>query len=205
MGVIKPNAVRAADIIVDSSNSKASASIKAALGSDIAHAALCTQPGRLIEALDDGSTEHPFRPAFVINKDTKVNLAIVLRYRNITPQQQNDVVSSARSLLYRPYDLTGAVGSGMSNNRGRIGTTVGCIISPVACSIEQMEINNNASEENRDKAFFCSELVARSFELAGIPLTFDGKEKAATWVNPRMVRMSTSLLYVGNLDLSEYS
>lgn len=103
--------------------------------------------------------------------------------------------------------MAGATGSGMYKRRGGAITTGiiigGCMINPLFCptivttkGVSDTAIRINANEENRDKAFFCSELVGRSFQLAGVPLS-DGIEP--TWMNPREIRFSPKLFYVGRL------
>jgi hypothetical protein len=54
---------------------------------------------------------------------------------------------------------------------------------------------DNAKPENADNAFFCSELVARCFELAGAPVV----EGSPSFTAPRAIRMANTLLYLGKL------
>jgi hypothetical protein len=113
----------------------------------------------------------------------------------MTDIQRNSVVKNARSFAGLAYDATGAAGSGMMNKRGLLLGATGCMLSPVGCAIGEAEILSNASDKNKDKKFFCSELVARAFELAGVPIA-DGQ---ATYTNPRAIRTSSRLIYVGHL------
>jgi hypothetical protein len=71
----------------------------------------------------------------------------------------------------------------------------GCSISLLLCAAGTAEIRDNAKPENADRAFFCSELVARCFELAGAPVV----EGSPSFTAPRHIRVATTLLYLGKL------
>ena len=193
-GFLDAGQIMAGDIIVDSSKSAAAQGINLATASDIAHAALCTGPGMLIESISP-VTEQSFEKAF-----KGVDLIIALRYRGITQQQRLDVVANARKFENHPYDLTGAIGSGTLVRRGKAIAVAGCLILPVACAPAVAAVQLNATEGVRDTAFFCSELVARAFELSGIPLS----DTQASFINPRMIRMCSKLTLLGKVDASKY-
>lgn len=182
--------LRVADIIVSTTNAAISGAIRNAMGADISHAALFTQPNYVIEAIGDGVREHSYEEAY-----REATLAIALRRRNLTEENKSNVVNHARTFAGLPYDAVGAAGSGMTTNRGAVINGLGFIISPLGSAIGQAEIYNNAREANRDNKFFCSELVARAFELAGVPIV----NTAATYTNPRAIRVSSHLMYVGHL------
>lgn len=183
--------IRVADIIVSTTDAKISQVIRQSIGADISHSMLYTEFDKVIEAIDVGVKERPLLAEAV--KDA--TLAIVLRRVNMTDERKKKVVEFARGFAGRPYDKVGAAGSGMSNKRGKVMGTAGCMLSPIACAIGAEEIARNASDKNKDKKFFCSELVARAFELAGVPIV-DGKP---TFTNPRNVRTASRLRYVGHL------
>jgi uncharacterized protein YycO len=182
--------LRVADIIVSTTNATISGAIRNAIGADISHAGLFTQPNFVIEAIGDGVKEHTYDEAY-----REATLAIALRRRNMTEDLKNSVVAHARRFAGLPYDGVGAAGSGMTTNRGALLGIGGCFISPLGCAIGQAEIYNNARDANKDTKFFCSELVARAFELAGVPIS----DHAATYTNPRAIRVSSYLMYVGHL------
>lgn len=186
--------LRVADIIVSTTDHPTSRGIRAAIGADISHAMIYIGNGRVIEAIDEG----------VVNRDLQLEslraatLAIALRRAGMNESQRQAVVTNASGFERRPYDRVGAAGSGMTSRRVRAGIIAGCIISPVACAAAgagAREVANNASDANRDNLFFCSELVARAFELAGVPIV-DG---SPSFANPRAIRVSASLRYVGHL------
>lgn len=182
--------LRVADIIVSTTNAAISGAIRNAMGADISHAALFTQPNYVIEAIGEGVIEHPYDVAY-----REATLAIALRRRNMTEETKNNVVAQARRFAGLPYDGVGAAGSGMTTNRGAVINGVGCFMSPLGCAIGNAGILNNAREANRDTKFFCSELVARAFELANVPIS----DNIATYTNPRAIRVSSYLMYVGHL------
>ena len=51
------------------------------------------------------------------------------------------------------------------------------------------------SSRMRTERSFCSELVARCFELAGVPVL----EGSPSFTTPRQIRVANTLLYVGKL------
>lgn len=192
MSVIRINVsnLRVGDIIVSTTNASISGAIRNSMGSDISHAALFTQPNYVIEAIGEGVIEHLYNEAY-----REATLAIALRRRNMTEQNKTDVVTHARRFAGLPYDAIGAAGSGMTTNRGSVLGGAGCYISPLGCAIGGGSILNNARDANKDQKFFCSELVARAFELAGVPIV----NTAATYTNPRAIRVASTLMYVGHL------
>lgn len=182
--------LRVADIIVSTTDAAVSGAIRNAMGADISHAALFTQPNYVIEAIGDGVIEHGYDIAY-----QEATLAIALRRRNMTEENKSSVVANARRFAGLPYDAVGAAGSGMTTRRGAVINGLGVVISPLGSAIGQATILNNAREANRDTRFFCSELVARAFELAGVPIV----NSSATYTNPRAIRVSSELIYVGHL------
>ncbi|MDQ6787989.1 MAG: hypothetical protein M3033_14380 [Acidobacteriota bacterium] len=182
--------LRIADIIVSTTGANISAAIRSAIGSDISHAALFTKPNYIIEAIGEGVKEHRIEEA--LKEDT---LALALRRTHMTDEQRKKVVEAAEQFAGREYDKIGAAGSGMTSKRGSLLGIAGCMLSPIACGVTASEISSNASDENKDKKFFCSELVARAFQLAGVPIV-DGEP---TFTNPRAIRTSSRLIYIGHL------
>jgi hypothetical protein len=108
-----------------------------------------------------------------------------------TSDARSTVIRSATGFKGLPYDYVGAAGAGFSHKRGRLGF----LISPGPSAALYLAALNNARDVNKDTKFFCSELVARCYELAALPISSD----EASWVTPRSVRVSSALLYVGHL------
>ena len=186
--------LRTADIIVSTTDQPASKAIRAAIGADISHSMLYTRMGWVIEAIAIGVVQHSLELAL-----QEATLAIALRRRHMDDSLRQEVVKQALQFEGRPYDKIGAVGAGMvGSKRVRAGLTAGCILSLPACvgsAALAAEVANNARDKNKDKMFFCSELVARAFELATVPIV-DGQP---TFTHPRDIRVSSKLLYVGHL------
>jgi hypothetical protein len=190
--LISVNSLRPADIIVSTTNAGISAMIRAGIGSSVSHSMIYVGGSTVVEAAGGGVVRQPLGDAL-----QGAVLAIALRRRNLTEKQRGNVVAYATQFAARnlPYDALGAAGSGTNTGRGGLLAGLGCSISLLFCAAGIAEIRDNAKPEKADKAFFCSELVARVFELAGAPVV----EGAASAATPRHIRMATTLLYLGKL------
>lgn len=186
------SALRPADIIVSTTDAGVSAVIRAGIGSSVSHSMVYIGGGFVIEAIERGVVRRSLTEAL----DEAV-LAIALRRRNLTVKQRDDVVAHATRFASSnlPYDKVGAAGSGTSTGRGGLLASLGCGISLLFCAVGTAEIANNAKPANADRAFFCSELVARVFELAGAPVL----EGSPSFTTPRHIRVANTLLYIGKL------
>jgi hypothetical protein len=185
---IPASALRLADIIVATSNHPQSELVRAATGGTVSHALLVIGTGSVVEAVGTGTREVPLRVALA-----EASFALALRHKRMTDTQADSVTEFARLFAApsRPYDVIGAVGAGLTSTT----VVVGCLISPVGCIAGQRAVNRNASPAQRDLRFFCSELVARAFQLAGVPLV----DEDPSFVNPREILESKHLDYVGHL------
>lgn len=198
---VKISELRKADIIVSTTGAAVSGVIRFGSGSDVSHSMLYTGNNWVIEAIAEGVKERPWAKA-----SADATLAIALRRREMNDGLRDAVVTNAFSFRDRPYDAVGAAGAGLYKKRGAVIaaglTAYGCSIIPFcgvvtfARASADAAILNNARDANKDKAFFCSELVARSYELAGVPIS-DGVKP--TFMNPREVRVSSKLIYIGHL------
>ncbi len=182
---IPTSELRAADILVTTGRGFISGGIRTATGTDYSHAILYIGDGKVIEAIDQGVVERDLSLALA-----EATLAVALRRRFMNDAAQKLVVQMARKFLGRPYDYVGAAGAGLAHNRGK----AACASMPGPCLALYVAAQVNASPQNRDKKFFCSELAARCYEIAGVPITDD-----PSFTTPRTVRVSESLLYVGHL------
>jgi hypothetical protein len=63
------------------------------------------------------------------------------------------------------------------------------------CAVATAGVTNNARPDVADRAFFCSELVARVFELAGAPVL----EGPPSFTTPRQIRVANTLMNMGKL------
>lgn len=144
----------------------------------------------VIEAVEEGVVRRPLAVAL-----KEAALAIALRRRNLTDQQRRAVIEYATRFMFRLYDKVGAAGSGTSLGRGSLLAAFGCGISLGFCALGIAAMADNAKPANADRAFFCSELVARVFELAGAPVL----SGPPSYTTPRQIRMADTLLYLGKL------
>lgn len=189
---INKNQLLAGDIIVSTTDALASGVIRAGSGASVSHSMLYIGNSNVIEAISSGVERRSLKRA--LNDAT---LAIALRRREITPAIRTAVVRHAAEYENRrlPYDYTGAAGAGLSDGRGLALSAAGCSVSRNVCFQTAAKIAVNASPLVADKMFFCSELVARVFELANASLT----DRAPSFTTPRHIRTSTKLLYLGHL------
>ena len=181
--------LRKGDIIVSTTGAGISGVIRTGIGADFSHTMLYKGSSIVIEAIADGVVERSWSEA---SKDAE--LAIALRRRNMNDALRDEVVKHAESFKGLKYDAVGAAGAGVTKRRG--GAISAVLFGGLSLVAMHLTFQDNASEENKDKAFFCSELVARSYQLIGKPL-HDGVEPS--FLNPREVRMSSKLIYIGHL------
>jgi uncharacterized protein YycO len=180
-----------ADIIVTTTDHTTSRVIRGGTGGDVSHALIYAGQHTIVEAHTVGVREIPINRAFP--SDTL--FAIALRHTGLTQEQRQKVIDNARKFLNRPYDYVGAAGAGVNSSNGTKIAVAGCILSAAACIGGAGAITNNARSKNADEAFFCSELVARAFELAGVKLV-DAKP---SYTHPGMIHRSSVLRYIGHL------
>jgi len=191
---ITVSALRPGDIIVSTTDAGVSAVIRAGIGSSVSHSMIYTGGGFVVEAVDRGVVRNVLADSL-----NGAVLAIALRRRNLTEKQRADVVAHATRFANSnlPYDRVGAAGSGTNTGRGALLASLGCAISLLFCAVGAAEVANNAKPANADRAFFCSELVARVFELAGAPVL----EGSPSFTTPRHIRVANTLLYLGKLEV----
>lgn len=182
--------LRKADIIVSTTDAVISGAIRAGSGSDFSHTMLYTGNSYVVEAVADGVVHRPWSEA-----SADATLAIALRRRNMTNAKKDEVVDNALAFKGRDYDAIGALGAGITKKRGSVLWNGVTINVPGLNLATKIAIANNARDSNKDDAFFCSELVARAFQLACMSLS----TVEPTFMNPREVRMCANLMYVGHL------
>ena len=178
--------LRSADILVTTGRAFVSGVIRQGTGTDFSHTVLYAGEGNVIEAIDQGVVERALEQA--LNEAT---LVIALRRRDMSDARRRLVIDHARSFVGRPYDYTGAAGAGLSHRRGLLA----CSMSPGPCVALYVAAKRNASDAHKDTRFFCSELAARAFQLAGMPIA----DADPSFMTPRAIRVAASLLYVGHL------
>jgi uncharacterized protein YycO len=183
---IPASRLRPADILVTTGRAFVSGVIRVGTGTDYSHTVLYIGKGKVIEAISEGVVERALSLPLA-----EATLAVALRRRHMTAATKKAVVEHAKRFKGKKYDYIGAAGAGLSHKRGQLL----CALRPQSCIPLYLAARHNASDKNKDKKFFCSELAARCFELAGVPIT-DGDPSFTT---PRAVRVSPYLIYVGHL------
>jgi uncharacterized protein YycO len=181
-----------ADIIVSTTDHAQSRAIRTAIGGVVSHASIYAGQGTIVEAVGEGVREVTVDVAM----PDYTTLAIALRHNGLSQGQRQEIINNARKFLGRPYDKIGAAGSGVNGTRGILISLAGCgIVGAKVCSTGIAAVRDNARPEKADEAFFCSELVARAFDLVGVKLV----DSTPSYTNPRMIHTSNMLRYVGHL------
>lgn len=194
MGLVKFDQLYKADIIFSTDeNSSISATIRAATNSVCSHTMLVHSVGNIIDSTADGVKIKTWSKA-----SEGCTLAIVMRHNKVrTAEDQNKIIAAAEQFLNLPYDYLGAANAGMyGNQRNKILAGSGVVLTGIAGYAVARAIANNAIDENADMKFFCSELVARSFRIAGFEFVSGAR---ATDLNPGAVYLSPYLTYIGHL------
>jgi uncharacterized protein YycO len=180
-----------ADIIVSTTSAAGSRMIRIATGGSVSHAMLYAGQNTVIEAVETGGV----KVSSLDNALKHATLAIALRYPGLSQEKRRQIIANARSFEGRGYDFVGAGGS-LKGRRGNLIYIGACVIAgALPCIGGRKAIKENATPEHADEKFFCSELVARAFEKAEAPIV----DSSPSYANPRMVRYSEKLQYVGHL------
>jgi hypothetical protein len=162
-----------------------SGAVRAITDSPISHVMVYVGNGRVVEAAEGNVLVRSVGEAL-----HDASLAAVYRHPGLTPLEAAEIAQHATRMASgmeqdgtadgtRPYDYWGLALRAWRDE-------------PRQPELEQM------SDSQFDKALFCSELVARVFELAGIPLTGE----LATTTDPGELIRSPLLDYSGHLITS---
>lgn len=176
------------DIIATSADTKNSRTIRWATSSRYSHAILYEGMGYCIEAVP-GAGVRKVRLARAIGD---ASIAKVFRHKFATITDRQLAVNWAGLQAGKPYDVSGAARVGLQpGTRTRVlsYTTLGFLISVRDVS------SARSSTEGHDASFFCSELIARSFQVAQIPIV----DRPAHLAGPQEFVVSDKLELVGRL------
>jgi uncharacterized protein YycO len=183
------------DIIVSTTNAWISKKIRAITKSPISHSMIFIGYHSVIEAVGDG-----VRECFLEEALSDATYAIAFRHRYIIESYNstnhqikiNNIIRFAKSKIGVPYDKAGIVAQlGYKLDKWFL-----CDIQNLKdCDGKAARIN--FSLENSEK-FYCSELVAKAYEYAGIPL-FDKYKQQAIPDDIVKVYAKGTLVYVGQL------
>jgi cell wall-associated NlpC family hydrolase len=159
------SALQPADLIVSTTNAIASGVIRGVTRSAVSHASVYSGGGRVIEAISEkGVVERSLTTALASSR-----LAVVYRRRGLATGVASKIITIAREAIGKDYDWGGAAGGGVRANKGvcliplLFGTQAAAL--SVACRALGTGIANQPDK------FYCSELVLKAFQDAGVPLT----------------------------------
>lgn len=184
---IPESTLRAADIIVSTTNAKVSRAIRTATGSIVSHSMVYVGHGHVLEAVSEGVRKVGLERAL-----SEATLAVALRRADLSPNTASVVVSFVEDQKGRAYDKRGIAGqAGYQTDLWFL-----CRVLEVR-DCETHAARANLWMEDED-AFFCSELVAAAFSHAGLPLT-DTRPAAVSPQTLIEVVSTGKLQYVGHL------
>lgn len=175
------------DIIATAGGALASTIIRGATNSPFSHAILYRGNGRVVDAV----------PGEGVNRRTLsatlrgASLAAVFRHKTASAEQCEIAVKWAEKQAGKPYDHLGA---------GRIGLSPDSRTAPLRYTraglvTVLLDESKNLREGAHDASFFCSELIAKAFEVASAPLV----DRPAHQVSPGHLLLTNKLVYMGNL------
>jgi uncharacterized protein YycO len=183
---IGPHELQLADVIFVTADTALGQFIRTVTGAEVSHAFLSLGDGNVVEATGDGVEKRPL--AMALNGTT---VAIAMRRPDLGEAQRTAIRDHALGFVGRPYDFVGVNAAGVHSSPA---IAVGvCLTVPLACVAFEV----NATPEQRDRRLFCSELVCRAYELAGVPLV----DRSPSFANPAEVYRSRWLRYAGHLPV----
>ncbi len=182
--VIDLSGVQTADIILTRNEETQSKAIRVGSCSAYSHAILVLDKNECIEAVGRGVEKN-----LLLDSLKNATYGVLMRHKTIDANYAGWVAHYARSFVGRPYDKVGAI---------RSGTVTGCSpwaqLSPAGLIINLVDHKMKNDGSTNDLSFFCSELIVRAFEKAGLSLlNSTGTAHTAT---PRAVARSKHLSYV---------
>lgn len=180
--VIDLNGVQTADIILTRNEETQSKAIRVGSCSAYSHAILVLDKGYCIEAVGKGVQSPLLTDAL-----KKATYGTLMRHKTIDPNYAGWIVHYARTLGPKPYDMVGAIRSGVAS-----GCDPRIQLTPAGLIISLVDHKMKSGGQKHDDSFFCSELIVRAFEKAGLPL-INGRAHTAT---PRAIAKSNYLNYV---------
>jgi uncharacterized protein YycO len=189
---IDTRALNKADIIVSTTTARVSSLIRWATDAPVSHASIYTGNNTVIEAVGSGVVETPLED--IIN-DPETSLAVAFRHLATEPRGWQDrAVNYAGAQLGRKYDFLNVVRQPDFRNAAE-----NCNVlfdSDKARRVCRAAVGPVDLLRGADSSFFCSELVARAFEQAGVPLVGNMPAQA---VSPADFTLVSTLTYVGHL------
>ncbi|MGH1487387.1 MAG: hypothetical protein ACRBCI_14325 [Cellvibrionaceae bacterium] len=180
--------IRPADIIVTRNDHTQSKVIQVGSCSSYSHALLAVGNGMGIEAVGDGGMKKGRLTDLLYNS----SYAALYRHKSIDANFAGWICEFAeeQQKAGKPYDYLGA---------SRAGVVTGCNGSiahtKLGVFVQLADAVKKRSQAGHDESFFCSELVVRAYEKAGLPL-INFPAHAAT---PGMVVKSNYLSFIKDI------
>ena len=160
---IAVEALAIGDLIVSTTREVPSWLIRVGARSPVSHASLYVGDGMVVEAIGEGVVLRPIETAVA-----DASLAVALRQPTLTPEQALRVRDYAGQQIGKPYNWVGVIRqAGFQLDRlafcsGKSGDEYTRCVQWVG------KVNLGVADNDR---FFCSELVLKAYEAAGVPLT----------------------------------
>lgn len=182
-----------ADIILSTTDTDLSKNIRAATGSPVSHAALYIGDNKIVEVIEEGVILRSLDTA--LKEDS---LAVAYRHRDLTPQKAEKVVDfvtqKAREKV--PFDKWGLI-------RTAPGQLVRAICNKLPEALRQDCLDRAKTLRvgtDDAGAFYCSELVLKALEAAGLSLSnIDPSWSSAGQILD--LQLNELLEYVGHLKV----
>lgn len=175
--------LRPGDIIATSTESKPSGLIQGVTDSPFSHAILYRGNERAVDSTPDRGTVVDS----ILEKLANAKFAAVFRHKSADPAQCELAAKWASLQAGLPYDHIGAARVGLHAAASIHLTRYGYV------AVKPPE--DSTSIEDHDLRFFCSELIARAYEIAGAPII----DSPAHLITPGHLLVTNRLVYMGNL------
>ena len=190
LGALEP-----ADIILSTTDQWGSWFIKKGTQSPVSHSMLYVGGGQVVEAIEEGVVLRPLTQALA-----DASFAVALRYQALPEMKALEIVDFAGTQIGAKYDY----GYGTFRQAlFRLDLITMChglqgeALHECRRWLGMIDIGTATNDE-----WFCSELITKSFEQAGFPLT----DEPAAWVAPDdIIQLSSNgmLGYVGHLKTAK--
>ncbi|WP_158223130.1 C40 family peptidase [Halovibrio salipaludis] len=177
------------DLITTSTRAKSSQGIRWATNGVFSHVILYLGKGFAVDAAPwQGVTKQKLR-----RKLQDAKFAVVFRHRTATKEQLEHVRAWAALKVNRSYDYTGAFRAGVQP-----GSQIhqAKLFGIQLLSIGFDELTALFPEKGHNQSFYCSELIFRAFQVAGIPLL----DKPSRRLGPNQLLQSRELVLMGTLN-----
>lgn len=182
--------IKPADIIVTRNNHAQSKVIRVGSCSSYSHALLAIENGQGVEAVGKGT-----RRDYLNVLLREASYAALYRHKNMNAHFEGWICHYAEEQVRagKSYDYIGAARAGVAT--GCNGVFRGEIIGLFIQITDELK---KGSQAEHDKSFFCSELVVRAYEEAGLPLV----NTSAKSVTPGALVKSNYLDFVKDIKIT---